>query len=43
MDYRCNDTVRGSPKHLEQNLSHCHFVDHKCHMDWFGIELGHLL
>jgi hypothetical protein len=23
-------------------LSHCHFVHHKSHMDWPGIERGHL-
>ena len=28
-----NDTVRAKPKCLEDKQSHCHFVDHKFHVD----------
>jgi hypothetical protein len=29
----------GKSKYSEKNLSHCHFVYHKSHMGWFGIDL----
>ena len=34
-----NDTDGEKPKYLENNLSHCHSVDHNFHTDWPGIEL----
>jgi hypothetical protein len=38
MGHRWNNTERGKLKYLEKNLSHCHFIYHKSHMDWPGIE-----
>jgi hypothetical protein len=32
-ELRYNDTDRGNQKNYEKNLSQCHFVHHKSHMD----------
>jgi hypothetical protein len=37
---RWNDIDRGKPKKSEKNLSQCHFIKHKSHMDWRGREPG---
>ena len=34
------DTDRGKPNYSGRKLSQYHFVHHKSHMDWPGIELG---
>jgi hypothetical protein len=38
MEHRWNDIDRGKPKYSGKNLSQCHFVHHKSHMDWPEIE-----
>jgi hypothetical protein len=40
MEHRWNEINRGKPKYSEKNLSQCHFVHYKSHMDWPGIEPG---
>jgi hypothetical protein len=34
MEHRWNETDRGKPKYSGKNLSQCHFVHNKSHMDW---------
>jgi hypothetical protein len=33
MEHRWNELDRGKPKYSGKNLSQCHFVHHKSHMD----------
>jgi hypothetical protein len=40
MEQWWNETDRGKLKYWEKNLSYCHFVHHKPHMDWPEIESG---
>jgi hypothetical protein len=32
----------GQAKHSKSNISKCHFIQHRSHTGWAGIELGHL-
>jgi hypothetical protein len=40
MEHRWNEIAKGKPKQSEKNLSQCHFVHNKSHMDRAGIEPG---
>jgi hypothetical protein len=40
MEHRWNEIDRGKPKYSEKNLSQCHYVHHKSHMDRPGVEPG---
>ena len=37
---RWDDMVEGKLKYSEYNLTQCHFIHHKFHMGWPGIETG---
>jgi hypothetical protein len=38
MEHRWNEIDRGKPKYSDKNMSQYHFVHHKSHTDWPGIE-----
>jgi len=38
MSYWWNDTDRAAAKSMEENLSECHFIRYKSHIDWPGME-----
>jgi hypothetical protein len=40
MEHRWNEIDRGKPKYSGKNLSQCHFVHYKSHMNWPWIEPG---
>jgi hypothetical protein len=40
MEHLWNEIDRRKPKYSGKNLSQCHFVNHKSHMDSPGIEPG---
>jgi hypothetical protein len=40
MEHWWNDTDRGKPQYWEENLSECHSIQHKSHMNWHRVETG---
>jgi hypothetical protein len=40
MEHRWNETDKGKPKYSGKNLSKCHLVHHKSHMDYPGSNPG---
>jgi len=38
MENRPNDTDSGQPTYPEKNLSQCHLLHYRSHVDWPGIE-----
>jgi hypothetical protein len=39
VEHSWNDSDSEKPQYSDKNLSQCHFVNHKSHMDWPGIEI----
>ena len=40
MEHRWNESDRGKPRYSGKNLSQCHFVQYKSHMDGSGMKPG---